>query len=259
MAFGLDSLIGGGLSLFGAISAGQERAKAEAERQQAINQFAQANDQQYGNLVHNDNLNMYAAAGNGADAINSLGRTLGSDTAAAGVYNSSATSSALANASRGQDTAIANLAAQNRYNEGNLYNSNQSQIANMRLGLANSQYSGAINDQQTARSGLSSFLGNLAQTNLARSGANANRTASGLNGTMNQTNALPGNSGNPFSGGDVLAQSAAPNIFGQLPSAQGYAQQPMSPVAPTIQQPQNILFQPIKPNPYFTAASVRGY
>jgi hypothetical protein len=165
----LDSILGGvgGLSAIGGlIGANQARQQAQQQQQQALNAYAQAMDSQYQNVLANNNRTLMGMAGQGGDAIRNLGANLGSSLAGAGVWNSSATAGALAQAQRDEDTSLTNLAAQNYYNANQLYNQGQTNLANMRLGLANANYAYANQDLGGARQGLGSFLESLAQSNL---------------------------------------------------------------------------------------------
>lgn len=162
-----------GLSgLAGLLGGDAARRRAEAARQAAINELSGELDTDYGNLVQNDRSGLLAATGLGGDAIQSLGRNLGSSLAGAGVYNSSATAGALQQATAATQSNLAGLAGQNYQNEQGLLNANRRYLTGAKLNLANQQYGEAQGQLSGARNGLSSFLGSLGQFNLARSGGN---------------------------------------------------------------------------------------
>lgn len=195
----LDAITGGisGISaIAGLLGADNARRQAMRQQQQAINDLHIANDRQYQNVLGQGAHSLYDMAGLGADAIHGLGRNLGADAAAGGVYNSSAVGGALALAARDQDAAIANLASRNYYNANALHGQQEQNIANMGYNLGGQNLGFAQNNFEQSQAGLGSFLGGLAQQNLQRSGANSYRTGlPAVNGTAGQGPNLPGNAG----------------------------------------------------------------
>lgn len=178
-------------------------------------------DQEYQQLIQRNATSLSAAAGTGGDAVASLGRRLGSSLAGAGVYNSSATAGALAQAQAAQQAQLAGLAATNQYNQQSLLGQNQRYLTGLKLNLANQQYGEASSTLDASRGGLSQFLGTLGQSNLLRSGANQ---------TQNSLPRQYGGYGNP----SVLS----------LPQTSNYNPDPFS--------ANNLLYkyQPLQPNPF---------
>ncbi|MCW3101086.1 MAG: hypothetical protein JWL77_6704 [Chthonomonadaceae bacterium] len=162
----LSPIVGGVSSVVGLIQDGQARQRALEQQQQALQAYGQAADQQYQNMLGNNSRTLYGLAGQGATAISNLGANLGSALAGAGVYNSSATAGALAQAQRDADANIGNLAAQNSFNANSFYHQAQQNLAQMRLGQANIDYGNANADLQGSRQGLGSFLGALSTSDL---------------------------------------------------------------------------------------------
>jgi hypothetical protein len=190
----LSALFGGATSLYGILSANAAQQKAEQQRQQALTQMAQTNDQTYQNALNQSDKTIQQAAGIGGDGILNLSRNLGSNLAAGGVYNSSAVAGATASAQRGTDTALANEASQLQLGALGQKTAGQQHINDLQFGAANSNVNYAQNNLQTARGGMGSFLGSLAQSNLLSSGANSGRmNLPAVNGTVNQGDGLPGN------------------------------------------------------------------
>jgi hypothetical protein len=162
----LSPIVGGVSSVVGLIQDSAARQQALEAQQQALQAYGQAADQQYQNILGNNSRTLYGLAGQGATAISNLGANMGSALAGAGVYNSSATAGALAQAQANENTSIANLAAQNTYNANSFYNQAQQNLAQMRLGQANLNYGNANADLQGSRQGLGSFLGALSTSDL---------------------------------------------------------------------------------------------
>jgi len=231
----LDSILGGigGLSAIGGlIGANQARDQAMQQQQQALNQYAQAMDSQYQAMLQNNNRTLMGMAGQGGDAIRNLGANLGSSMAGAGVYNSSATAGALAQAQRDENTSLSNLAAQNYYSANQLFNQGQANLAQMRLGQANTNYGYANQNLYGAEQGLGSFLGSLTQSNLMRSGANMAQTqlppgprAQNLGANLGGSTGGIGNGGGSLMG-NSLGGSALPigatGLLGNAQLSSGY-------------------------------------
>lgn len=194
MLGGPGGLIGGISSIAGTIGAVNAAKQAARARELAIQQYQTAGLQGLeGNYLANQR-GQYAGAGQGSDAILQGSRNLGSSLAAGGVYNPSVVAGAGLQQQQGLNTALADLGARNAANQQQGISALNQNVANMRLGVANQDFGNALGQQDYARQGLTSFLGSLAQNNLARSGANANRLSlPQQNGTLGQAPALPGN------------------------------------------------------------------
>lgn len=173
----LSPIVGGVSSVVGLIQDSQARQRAQERQQQALQAYGQAADQQYQNMLGNNSRTLYGLAGQGATAISNLGANMGSALAGAGVYNSSATAGALAQAQRDEGANIANLAAQNSYNANSFYDQAQQHLAQMRLGQANIDYGNANTELQGSRQGLSGFLGALSTSDLLGQGSGASPAA----------------------------------------------------------------------------------
>ena len=158
-------------SLAGILGDQAAKRRAEAARQAAINDMSGQLDTDYQNMMQRNQTSLSAAAGQGGDAVASMGRRLGASLAGAGVYNSSATAGALVQAQGQQDANLSNMAQSNFYNENSLLNHNRQYITGMRANLAQNQYDQANSDLSASRGGLSQFLGTLGQYNLGQSGA----------------------------------------------------------------------------------------
>lgn len=230
---GPGGLVGGVGSILGTINSANEARNAQRARELAIQQYQMAGLQGLEGNSLNDARGQYGAAGSGSDAIFQGSRNLGSSLAAGGVYNPSVVAGATLQGQQGLNTSLADLAERNRYNQQQGLASLNSNVANMRLGVANQDYGTALGQQGYARQGLSSFLGALSQNNLARSGANANRLAlPTMNGNQNQASALPGVDINNYPYGTQQApQYSTPSMMPQSYSAP----QPM-PAAPQLTQ-----------------------
>lgn len=190
-----EGIIGGISSLGGLLGASAARARAEQQQQMALMQLQQQNDQLYANALDTNNRTLLQQTGLGGDAITNLGRNLSSNLSAAGVYNSGATAGAIASAQRNEQAALADLASRLQTSAWQQRQQGLMNIGQLRFGLANQGYQTANNELTGARQGLSSFLGSLAQQNLMRSGANAQRvTTPNIYGNT-ERNTLPGNSG----------------------------------------------------------------
>ena len=162
----LPGIVSGVSALGGLLGANRDKQAALAAQQAALNTLATTNDQQYQNVLSNNQRTLYGMAGQGADAIRSLGANLGSEMAGAGVSNSSATAGALVQAQRNQDTSLASLASQNYFSANQLHDDQARALAQMQLGQANTNYGNAQNDLSGARQGLGAFIGSIAQQQL---------------------------------------------------------------------------------------------
>src|SRR5882757_5540890 len=134
MGFGFLDAIPLVAGVIGQFDAQRRYNNALKAQQGYINDYAGQADTDYRNLLGQNAAGQYTAAGQGNDAIQSLGRGLGSSLAGAGVYNSSATAGALANAATGQQSALANLIAQNSANALNFKSNNDRFILGQRTG-----------------------------------------------------------------------------------------------------------------------------
>ena len=162
----LSPLVGGVSSVVGLIQDGQARQRAQQQQQEALQAYGAAADRQYQNMLGNNSRTLFGLAGQGGTALANLGANMGSTLAGAGVYNSSATAGALDQAQRDEGANLANLAAQNGFNANSFYQQAQQNLAQMRLGQANTGYANANADLQGSRQGLGSFLGALTTSDL---------------------------------------------------------------------------------------------
>lgn len=190
----------------------EDRAKRARER--ALTDLSSHLASQVQQMKERNRYGLNKATGVASDAVHSLGTNLGASLAGAGVYNSSATAGALASATRSADTALADQAGTNYYNEQDLMNQNQRYLSGLQYNLGNQQVGEASQQLGGAASGLSSFLGSLGQFNLARTGANA------------QQNSLSRPAGG-YGNQSVLAPTAgtgglSPYAFGGTPPASNY-------------------------------------
>lgn len=186
-SMGIGALQGLG-SVFGLFGADAARKRAEQERAQLLAEYARQLDGDYQTMVGNDRHNLMAQTGIAGDALEALGRRAGSAAAGGGVYNSSAVAGLIANGQQQQQQALAGLAHQNLMGEQNLLSNNRQGLLNMRLGAANDKIGQAREQYAGAGQGLASFLGQLGQYNLARSGQNQ---------TQNSLTRAAGGYGNP--------------------------------------------------------------
>jgi hypothetical protein len=212
---GAANLIGGLGSVFGLLGAKQAAAAAQERMRQQLAQMGSQAQQDYQRQYDFNNRSLMGMAGQGGDAIAALGRRLGDSLAGAGVYNSSATAGALTAAQNNEDAQLAALGQNLQNSAAQRLQDEMQHIGGMQYGMNDQLYNNALNQYGQAAGGLSSFLGNLAQNNLARAGANANRTSiPQVNGTTNQGANLPGNAGysspgvgagySPYGGGSAL-------------------------------------------------------
>ena len=174
---GFAPIIGGLESISGLIGDGAARQRALQAQQQAMQAYGQAEDAHYQNLLHNNNLTLMGAAGQGGTALTNYGANLGAANAGAGVYNSSATSGALAQGQAQTNQSLASLGAQNEYNANNFFDQSQANLAQMRLGQANTNYGNANQDYHNSQAGFGHFLESLGQSNLL--GAQPQKSSSG--------------------------------------------------------------------------------
>lgn len=163
---GFAPIIGGLESISGLIGDGAARQKALQAQQQAMQAYGQAEDAHYQNLLHNNNLTLMGAAGQGGTALTNYGANLGAANAGAGVYNSSVISGALAQGQAQTNQSLASLGAQNEYNANNFFDQSQANLAQMRLGQANTNFGNANQDYHNSQAGFNQFLGSLGQSNL---------------------------------------------------------------------------------------------
>lgn len=178
--------ISGVQGIAGLMGASSAKKQAQARQQQALVDLSKQLDDEYRQTVENNSRGLYSATGVGGDAIAALGRRLGDSMAGAGVYNSSATAGALTQAQGDQNTALANLASTNRYNEQSLLGQNQRYLTNAKLGVAGDQIGQANGDLGGARNSLQSFLGALSQFNLRQNNVTSSRAAGpAMNGNQN--------------------------------------------------------------------------
>jgi hypothetical protein len=188
----------GGISAIGGLLGAQGAARrAQQQRQALLDTMLREAQGNYLDDQTQNNRTLQREAGLGADAVRSLGANLGGALAGAGVYNSSAVAGAMGNAQRSEQSALADLASRLQASALDRKQRALSQVRGIQLGVAGDNVGNTQNDLQTARGGLQSYLGNLVQSNLMRSGANAARTTIPpiVNGTINQGPNLPGNAG----------------------------------------------------------------
>lgn len=117
------TVLGLGTSLAGLFGAAAAQRRAEQERQQYLSQMASEMAQSAGAQAGYNRMSLMGAAGMGGDAINAMGKRLGSSLSNAGVYNSTGIGGALVNAQRDQNASLADMGArmaadanQQRYN-----------------------------------------------------------------------------------------------------------------------------------------------
>ena len=183
-------------SLFGMLGDAAAKRRAEMARQQAITDMGAQLDTQSQNMMQNNARNLSSATGQGGDAVASLGRRLAASMAGAGVYNSSATAGAMAQAQANEGAQLAGLGAQNQYNEQSLLGHNRQYLTGLKMNLANQRYDEASQNYQQSAGGLQSFLGTLGQYHLGQSGAAAtqdslSRSAGGYGNQGNYASGLP--------------------------------------------------------------------
>lgn len=185
-ASGLTSL--GGL-VSGLFNSGEQRARAEREKQLAALERGGMSDYLSGTAY--DTRQLYAGAGAGADAITALTGRLGDSLAAGGVYNSSTVAGAGLNAGREEAASLAYVASQlARQRQENLQTS-QRQVTGLRLDQANQDVQRSQQQREGAISGFMSFLGALSQYNNARSGVTQQQRGTPVvNGNQNKLNYL---------------------------------------------------------------------
>jgi hypothetical protein len=235
----LGGVVGGVGSLYGALTAENERRQAQAAQQAALANYGRASDTAYQQALSSGGQGLMAASGQGADALRALGSSMGANLAAGGVYNPSAVGGALALGQREIGSNLTDLASRNYQAAAQMHAQQQQNLANMQLGVAGQNVGQSYNDISTATGGLQSFLGALSQANLARSGANAYRaTLPVQQGTVNQAQNLPGNAlrygvGNLGSYGTGSTAQAAMQTF---QPASPTLQHITSPYLPVIQQ-----------------------
>jgi len=168
----IGEILGGLTSLGGLSSSNAAASRANREREAALAELKRLAEQGYADSLQEGRTGLLSETGLLGDALRSLGGNLGSAMAAGGVYNSSATAGALANAQREMQTQLAQTALRNIMAARQQRQSGLSQAANARLGVAGDKYNVAQAGQQQAQGGLMSFLGSLGQYNLARAGQN---------------------------------------------------------------------------------------
>jgi hypothetical protein len=229
----LETLLGGASSLYGLFAAADQERRARRAQEAALNQMAVQNDQMYQDQLGQAHHSLLQMAGLGGDAIMAQGRGLGDAYAAAGLYNPSAVAGGLNLAQHDQQSQLANLAAQLQASAQAQRQQGALDIGRLRFGNAQGAYGNAQNELGLARGGLTSFLGNLVQTNLAQSGANLGRTAvPAMNGTQNQGANLPGVApayklpGLGDYGAGTTAQSALGSLQGYQQPSYGLAMPP---------------------------------
>lgn len=216
-----DALGGGLFGTIGLLSSSNALAQARREREQSMSEYSRWLDQQNSDALMNNLRALYMGQGSALDQTSNFARNLGDSMSKAGVYNSTATSSAvqqgynqgLANA--GNSYTNADMARRQQQNQGHM------QMSQMRYGQANNDYSNAQSQQNESIGGLASWLGGMVQSNLAKSGANTARMAMPQqNGTMNQAQGLPGNAGNIFRLPSQLSMSVPGSMggYGQMPT-----------------------------------------
>jgi len=195
MAIGLSEILGGGqllAGLFGALGSRSAMRRAMLAREMALADIQRELDAEYSALRERNMRSLYAAAGQSADAIGALGRRLGSALAGAGVYNSSSVAGALANAQDSAGAQLASMAAENAYNERSLLGANRRYLAGLRHSTMSGDYENARSDYQSSLGGLASFLGQLAQYNLARRNVpNAREQGVAVSGMQNSVLPTP--------------------------------------------------------------------
>ncbi len=198
MLSGVGSVISGLTGLGGLLSASAAQKEAEAQEQQAITSLNTANSTALNNLNTQNSYNLASATGQGGDMIQQLGSRMGDSLASAGVYNSGAAGGALDRAEATEQNSLAGLAANNTFSADQMAAQNEQAGANMEYNFAASQLGQANKNYSQSAGGLSSFLGSLAQQNLASSGANANAASlPQINGNQNQGDTT-GSDPNPF-------------------------------------------------------------
>lgn len=227
----LTDILGFGSSVAGLLGASAAKRRAERERAAYLAQLQRQAEASYQAEMANASSALYGMAGRGGDAIAALGSRLGDSLAMSGVYNASAVGGALAGAQRDTNAAISDLASRLTADARARRDANMQRVTGMRFGAASDDLDMARGDLSNAQGGLYSFLGSLAQKNLARSGANASRTGiAQVNGTVNQGANLPGNAGLSL----PSLQSLAPASFqpyqpGKYDAMRGYkAMRPLS-------------------------------
>lgn len=228
---GPGGLFGGVASLLGTVAGVNNEKQAAKARQLALQQEQTAGLQGLEGNYITGTKNLYNEGGVGNDALTNTVSNLGANLAAGGVYNPSVVGGAAVAGANGLN---ANLQAQGDALAGQRtqgLSALNSHIAGEQLGMADQNWYNALQQKQQAEGGLMSFLGALAQKNLARSGANALKiNQPQMNGT----------------GGDWGAN--APGNTAPLPTGYGLGPPPMagSSIAP---QPQTFAPTPLSINP----------
>lgn len=160
----LDSIIpglGAVSSIFGMVSAADQARRQQAMQQQLFDQAMQQINAQYNNQLNYGHQNLMSMAGSGGDAIMGMGRQLGDQLANAGVFNSSATAGALANAQRDEMAGLQN-AAQQMQNQA--WQQRQNAIMGLtgqRLGANEQNLNYARQQYGNAAQGFGNYLGQL--------------------------------------------------------------------------------------------------
>lgn len=165
----LLGMIGTGLSLFGGIEgllgASAAEHQAMVAQENAIRDFKASGDERRLNILNNGTAGLNTLSGGLGNALTNTGRSLGASLAGAGIFNSTAAAGALAN------QGAANAAVEGRYSQ-SLANTlageqsdTDSQVAQMRYGLATNNVNFARQQGAGSANGLASFFGNLGQQN----------------------------------------------------------------------------------------------
>ena len=178
MAFNIGMLgngLGLGLNLLGGISGllggGSAAKQAQLAQEKAIQELETGYEGQWSSQLGAGMQGQNSLAGKLSDSLGAAGRGLGAGMAGAGVYNSSATAGALSNLAGQNAGALGDYSSNLAQILAQIKGQETSQAAGMRYGMAGDQLNYARQQQAQGIGGLSSFLGQLGQTNLFGSGA----------------------------------------------------------------------------------------
>lgn len=187
MPFGLADVVGVGSTLSGLsglLGANAARARAQEAIRRILLQAETDLNTNLGRQRREGERSLYAATGQGGDALRTLSAQMGENFANAGVYNSSAVTGGLNQANQNLSQNLLQLAAQNQSNLTGQEADNTRYLTQLKMGAAQNELGRADANYGSAYSGLMGGIGSLAQFNLARTGAVQKPGMAG-NGMMN--------------------------------------------------------------------------